>query len=167
MLIDGDALPLGKTLVHIHVQRGFQSEDERVELVRQRDLERMRVAAFCEIVEADEAQIDVLSFAPAAGNDRKIGLCDAVEAQMKETSGSGQRRGVGKQKIGESDRLEGMEEEEEEGYWREKREGNCGDLLKRRKGEEKEGVIFKAIVQRKEEKIGTNEELPVRNWLRK
>ena len=86
---------------------------------------------------------------------------------MKETSGSGQRRGVGKQKIGERDRLEGREEEEEEGYWREKREGNRGDLLKRGKGEEKEGVIFKAIVQRKEEKIGTNEEFPVRNWLRK
>lgn len=74
---------------------------------------------------------------------------------------------MGEQKIGESDRLEGMEEEEEEGYWREKREGNRGDLLKRRKGEKKEGVIFKAIVKRKEEKIGANEELSVRNWVRK
>lgn len=147
VLIDGNALRLGKSLAHIHVQRGFQSEDERVELVRQRDLERMRVAAFCEIVEADEAQIDIVSFAPAAGNDREIGLCDVVDAQMKETSGSGKRRSVGKQKIGESDRLERMEEEGEEGYWREKREGNRGDLLKRRKGEEEKRVIFKVIVQ--------------------
>lgn len=103
MLVDSNALRLGKPFVRIDVQRRFQPEDERVELIRQRDLERMRVAAFCEIVEADETEIDVFSFAPAAGNDGEIGLCDAVDSEMKETNGSWQGGGVREQKIGKSD----------------------------------------------------------------
>ena len=144
VLIDRDAFGFAQPFAGIDGQRGFESVDQRVELIGERDLQGVRVAALGEIVETDEAEVDVFALAPAAGKDGRIGFGDAVDAEVKKIGGSGERRSMGEEKIGDCDRLEWRRKGER--YGRQNGERDRRDLLERREREEEQGLAFQPVV---------------------